>query len=101
MLIASFLLTYNCIACKLLLRYNNIINNMDIFWVGLTTLFASTAVFYIVLFSFIFYWHLKKISFVVVPVIFTFEFFIICFFIVSIVTIILQFVPDLIRTAGL
>ena len=73
---------------------------MDIFWVGLTTLFVATAVFYIVLFSFIYYWHLKKITYVVVPVIFTFEFFVTCFFIVVIVSIILNYLPDLIRSVG-
>ena len=70
---------------------------MDVFTVGLITLLATTAVFYIVLFSFIFYWHLKKISFVVVPMIFTFEFLITGFLIVVIVSIILQYVPDIVR----
>ena len=74
---------------------------MDPFVIGLITLAASTIVFYIVLFSFIFYWHLVKVSFVVIPVIFAFEFFVIGFFIVSIVSIILNYLPDLIRVAGL
>ena len=74
---------------------------MDAFFVGLITLFASTAVFYIVLFSFIYYWHLTKASFIVVPMIFTFEFFITCFFIVAIVSIIIDYLPALIsRAAG-
>jgi hypothetical protein len=74
---------------------------MDIFWIGLTTLFVSTAVFYIVLFSFIYYWHLKKITYVVVPAIWTFEFFVTAFFIVAIGSIILNYLPDLIRLAGI
>jgi len=74
---------------------------VDIFLTGLITLFVASAVFYAVLFSFIFYWHLKKITFVVVPVIFTFEFFIAGFFIVSIVSIILNYVPGLIRASGI
>jgi hypothetical protein len=45
---------------------------MDVFTVGITVLFVMTAIFYIVLFSFIFYWHLAKVSFVVVPMIFTY-----------------------------
>jgi len=72
---------------------------MDIFGVGIITLLATTAVFYIVLFSFIFYWHLKKITYVVVPAIFTFEFFSIGFLIVVIVTLILQYVPEIIKFA--
>jgi hypothetical protein len=74
---------------------------MDVFTIGLTVLFVMTAIFYVVLFSFIFYWHLKKISFVVVPIIFTFEFFIMGFFVVSAVSIIIQYLPDLIRVSGL
>lgn len=74
---------------------------MDIFAIGLITLLASTAVFYIVLFSFIFYWHLKKISYIIVPLIFAFEFFVAGFFIISIGSIILIYLPELIRSAGL
>lgn len=74
---------------------------MDFFTIGLLTLAASTIVFYIVLFSFIFYWHLVRVSFLVVPAIFAFEFFVIGFFIVSIVSIILNYLPDLIRASGL
>jgi len=62
---------------------------------------VMTAIFYIVLFSFIFYWHLKRISFVVVPLIFTFEYLITGFLIVSIVSIIIQFLPGIIRVSGL
>jgi hypothetical protein len=74
---------------------------MDVFTTGIITLFICSAIFYIVLFSFIYYWHLKKTSFVVVPVIFAFEFFATCFFIVAIVSIILNYLPELIRSAGL
>jgi len=73
---------------------------MDVFTTGIITLLAVSAVFFIVLFSFIYYWHLKKISYVVVPVVFTFEFFITGFFIVAIVSIILNFLPALIRAMG-
>jgi len=68
---------------------------MSSFSVGLIVLLAMSAIFYIVLFSFIYYWHLKKISFIVVPAIFTFEFFTIGFFIISIVSIILNYLPEL------
>ncbi len=74
---------------------------MSLLVIGLTTLLVSTAVFYIVLFSFIYYWHLTKITFVVVPLIFTFEFFITGFFVVAIVSIILNYLPDLIKVIGL
>lgn len=73
---------------------------MDIFITGLVALFIATAIFYIVLFSFIYYWHLKKTTYVVVPMIWTFEFFAICFFIVAIVSIILKYLPELIGIIG-
>jgi hypothetical protein len=73
---------------------------MDVFTVGITVLFVMTAIFYIVLFSFIFYWHLAKVSFVVVPMVFTFEFFAIGFLVVSIVSIILNYLPVAIRFLG-
>ncbi|MFA6190622.1 MAG: hypothetical protein WC711_03920 [Candidatus Staskawiczbacteria bacterium] len=73
---------------------------MDIFWTGIITLLVTTAVFYIVLFSFIYYWHLKKISFVAVPAIFAFEFFITGFFIVVIVSFVLQYLPYIFKLSG-
>jgi len=69
---------------------------MDIFGIGLTVLFVMTILFYIVLFSFIYYWHLKNVSYVVVPVVWTFEFFVIGFFVVALVSIILYYVPVLV-----
>ena len=66
---------------------------MDVFTTGLIVLLSMTAIFYIVLFSFIYYWHLRKISFVVVPMIFTFEFFAIGFFVILIVSIVLTYLP--------
>jgi hypothetical protein len=74
---------------------------MDPFLVGLIVLFSSAAVFYIVIFSFIFYWHLKKQSFIVLPVVFTFEFFVTGFLIISLVSIIIKYSPDLIRVSGI
>ena len=56
---------------------------MDVFFTGLVTLLIVTAIFYIVLLGFVFYWHLKKTTFIVVPVIFTFELFVGAFIIAS------------------
>ncbi len=74
---------------------------MDVFTTGLIVLFVATAIFYIVLFSFIYYWHLKKISYVVVPAFFVFEFFITGFFIVCIVSIVFNYLPVLVKFAGI
>ena len=74
---------------------------MDIFSILLIILLALTAVYYIVFFSLIYYWHLKKTSFVVVPVIFTFEFFLIGFLIMSIIYIVVKYIPFVIKLSGL
>jgi len=74
---------------------------MDVFTTGIIVLFICTAIFYIVLFSFIYYWHLKKISYIIVPMIFAFEFFAIGFFVIALVSIIIQYLPDLLRAGGL
>lgn len=74
---------------------------MDVFTTGLIVLFIATAIFFIVFFSFIYYWHLKKISFIIVPVIWTFEFFVMGFFVIAIVSIIINYLPEVIRALGL
>ena len=73
---------------------------MDVFMVGLIVLFVATAIFFIVLFSFIYYWHLVKVTYWVVPAVFTFEFFAISFLVVSLIAIILNYLPDIIRLSG-
>lgn len=74
---------------------------MDVFTTGIITLFICTAIFYIVLFSFIYYWHLKKTSYIIVPMIWAFEFFVMGFFVVSIVSIILNYLPYLAGLSGI
>ena len=70
---------------------------MDVFTIGIIVLFVMTAIFYIVLFSFIFYWHLKNITFVVVPVFFTFEFFVAGFLVISLAAIIISYAPGIVQ----
>lgn len=69
---------------------------MEVFFVGLLTLLVVTAIFYIVLFSFIYYWHLVKTSFVVVPIIFTFEVFYKGFIALVVITLIIHYLPFLV-----
>jgi hypothetical protein len=68
---------------------------MDIFNTLLIFLFLATAIYYIVFFSLTFYWHEKKTTFVIVPVIYAFEFFTVGFLIISIISIILNSFPEL------
>jgi hypothetical protein len=70
---------------------------MDVFTTLLIILFIATAIFYIVFFSFIYYWHLKKISYVVVPAIFTFQFFVVGFLIVVILALAINYLPLLFK----
>lgn len=74
---------------------------MSQFLVGLIVLFSLTAIFYIVLFSFIFYWHIKKITFILLPILFIFEYFVMGFLMVSLVSIILNYLPVIVVAAGL
>lgn len=67
------------------------------FWLwGIIILFIATAIYYIVFLSLIFYWHEKKRSFIIVPVIFAFEFFVIAFLVISLIAIVLSYIPQII-----
>ena len=74
---------------------------MDPFILGLIVLCVMSVVFYIVAFSFIYYWHLVKISVVVVPALWTFEFFSVGFLIVALVSIVINYLPILVRLFAL
>ncbi|MSU60564.1 MAG: hypothetical protein EXS52_01455 [Candidatus Staskawiczbacteria bacterium] len=62
-------------------------------FLGTIILFSVTLIFYIVFFSLIYYWHVKRISYVVVPLIFTFEFFLVAFFVVALGLIVANYFP--------
>jgi len=70
---------------------------MNYFFWGFLLLLVATLIYYIVFFSLIYYWHEKKATVVVVPLIFTFEFFIIGFMVVCIGSILLYYLPDIIK----
>ncbi len=70
---------------------------MSYFLWGTIILFVATVIFYIVFFSLIYYWRETKVSPLVVPLIFTFEFFLTGFLVVSIVSLILQYLPKIIE----
>jgi hypothetical protein len=68
---------------------------MDIFSILLIVLFIATAIYYVVFFALTYYWHESKLTFVILPMAYTFEFFIIGFLIISIISIIFNFFPEL------
>ena len=70
---------------------------MDYFFWGTIILFLVTAIFYIVFFSLIYYWRETRANFVVVPLIFTFEFFLVAFLVVSIISLILTYIPEILN----
>ncbi|MBI3631598.1 MAG: hypothetical protein HY219_01900 [Candidatus Staskawiczbacteria bacterium] len=71
---------------------------MSYFLIGINILFAATLIFYIVFFSLVYYWHEKRATFIVVPIIYTFEFFLAGFLVVSIISILLDNLPQILNT---
>lgn len=61
------------------------------FNIGIKILFLLTFIFYIVFFSLVLYWAERKITFIIVPLIYTFQFFLIGFIIVIIISFILTY----------
>ena len=72
---------------------------MSYFFTGLGILFAATIIYYIVFFSLVYYWHEKKETFVIVPVYYTFEFFAIGFLVVCVVSVLLEYLPQIIKSS--
>lgn len=70
---------------------------MDIFNLLLILLFVVTAIYYIVFFSLTYYWHENKTTFIVVPLIYTFEFFVAGFLVISIISIVFNYFPELLN----
>jgi len=70
---------------------------MSYFYIGTIILFISTAVYYMVFLGLIFYWHLKNVSYIIVPLFFTFKFFFTGFLVVSAVSLILENLPKIIN----
>ncbi|MEK7124601.1 MAG: hypothetical protein AAB877_02900 [Patescibacteria group bacterium] len=70
---------------------------IDYFFWGIVILFGATAVYYIIFLSLVFYWHEKKTTFIVVPVLYTFEFFLISFLVISAIAIALRYLPALLN----
>jgi len=70
---------------------------MSYFFLGTIILLSATAIYYIVFFSLVYYWRETKANFIVVPLLYTFEFFITGFLIVSLACLLLQYLPDITR----
>ena len=64
---------------------------MDFFTIAFIILLLATIIFYIVFVSLVYYWHDTRISYLVVPLIFTFEFFLIGFLVIAIASIFMYY----------
>ena len=73
---------------------------MSYFFLGFIVLSVLTVIFYIVFFSLIYYWHEKKATFVIVPLLYTFKFFLTGFLLISLISIFLQYLPDIFKLLG-
>ncbi len=63
------------------------------FW-EFIVLAITTVVFYIIFFSLIYYWHEANVTFVIVPLIYAFEFFLLGFVIILLFSLI-RYLPDI------
>jgi hypothetical protein len=70
---------------------------MNYFFIGVYILFFTTTLYYITMFALSYYWHEKKTSYVVVPLIFTFKFFVAGFLVVSALAFILSYLPKILE----
>jgi hypothetical protein len=58
-------------------------------------LLVMTVLYYAVFFGFVYYWHEKVLTYILAPVVYTFEFFAIGFLVVIAASILLEYVPQL------
>lgn len=64
-------------------------------------LLVATLIFYLIFASFIYYWHEKKTSLLILPLLSTFEFLLTGFLVICLIGLSLQFYPDIINTIKL
>lgn len=60
------------------------------FGIGIKILFILTVIFYAIFFGFIFFWSEAKRTFLIVPLLYTFEFFLAGFMIVVIISLLID-----------
>lgn len=68
---------------------------MSYFFWGMLLLMICTAIYYIVFLALIYYWHERKTTIVIVPLLYTFEFFLVGFFVVAFLSIVMQYFPEI------
>ncbi len=70
---------------------------MTYFFWGTVILFVCTIIYYLVFFGLVYYWHETKTTVVIVPLLYTFEFFVIGFLVMSLGVILLQYYPEILN----
>ncbi|MGH7239831.1 MAG: hypothetical protein ACREHG_07155 [Candidatus Saccharimonadales bacterium] len=67
-----------------------------LFWATILLMLAA-ATYYLVFAMLIYYWHEKEMSVMVIPLIFTFEFFVAGFLLVAFVSLLLAYFPEFLQ----
>lgn len=70
---------------------------MNYFFWGTIILFIATVIYYLIFFGFVYYWHQRKETFIVVPLMYTAQFFITGFAIVALGSLALSYGPEIIK----
>jgi len=69
---------------------------MSLIVISILILLTTTLIFYTVFFLLSYYWHETKESYIIVPLFFTFQFFLAGSFVVALIAI-LQYVPTILK----
>ena len=64
------------------------------FWLSIALL-VSTLIYYAIFAGFIYYWHEKKTTVLIVPLLFTFEFFLIGFLVICLASLAITYAPNI------
>jgi len=73
---------------------------MPLFLLESIILLIATVIFYIVFFSLSYYWHETKISFIIIPLLYTFQFLLVGFFIIVLLSLV-WYLSDILRLSYL
>ena len=76
-------------------QYGNMLFQITPLFAGTLVLFGATIIFYIGAVLLLYYWHEAKPTFIVLPMLYSFNFFIIGFLLLALVAILFQYTPEI------
>ncbi len=65
------------------------------FGIGIKVLFVVTVIFYLIFFGFVLFWSKTKVTPIIVPLIYTFKFFLGGVMVVAIISFFLEIIPNI------